>query len=412
MAAAGGDDGVIYLHEVKAGRSEVLEFPGHDGPVCAVAFSPDATILAARDYDGTIQLREVASGKKITEVDADDRFWPSCVCFTPDGKCFASPDKDAAIVLWDVATVKPVQRMVSAAPERASCLAFSMDGRNLAAGTASGRIYLWDVITGKERCRFQGSKKEIQTIAFSPDGKTLAWGGRDMVVHLWDLSTGTERHPFRGHQGWITALAFSPDGKTLTSGSYDTTALVWDLSASRPICPVPTVALSAADLDRLWTDLGGLDASRAFRAFQKMVQASERTLPFLRKQVLAVRAPDPQQIARLISQLDDRQFSVREDAERELAKLGELAEPALRKALAGSPSVELRRRAERLLAKLEGPLTRPEPLRAVRVVEVLEHIGSSEARELLTTLAQGAPQARLTREAQHAVERLNRLTPR
>jgi WD40 repeat protein len=412
MAAAGGLDGVIYLHEIKAGRSEVREFSGHDGPVCAVAFSPDATTLAARDYDGTIQLREVASGKKITEVDTEDRFWPSCVCFSPDSKCFASPAKDASIVLWDVAIGKEIKRMTSEDPAHASCLAFSADGRNLAAGTPGGRIYLWDVNTGKDRCHFQVSKAEIQAIAFSPDGRTLAWGGHDMMVHLWDLSTGTERRPFRGHEGWITALAFSPDGKTLTSGSYDTTALVWALSASKPNWPLPTTALSAADLDRLWGELGGADAARAFRAFQKMVQASAQTLPFLEKRISVVRAPDSQEIGRLIARLDHREFGVREEAERELAALGDLAEPGLRKAVAANPSVECRRRAERLLGKLEGPITRPEQLRAIRVVEVLEHIGSSEARDLLRTLAQGAPQARLTREAKQALERLNRLPPR
>ena len=45
-------------------------------------------------------------------------------------------------------------------------------------------------------------------------------------------------------------------------------------------------------------------------------------------------------------------------------------------------------------------------LRAVRGVEVLEHIGTAEPRQLLTNLAAGVPDARLTREAKAALGRL------
>jgi hypothetical protein len=96
---------------------------------------------------------------------------------------------------------------------------------------------------------------------------------------------------------------------------------------------------------------------------------------------------------------------------RELEELGELAEAALRKMLAGKPSLEARRRAEELLEKLRGPLPAGERLRSLRAVEVLEHAGTESARELLTRLASGAPEARLTREAKGALQRLTAAGP-
>jgi hypothetical protein len=45
-------------------------------------------------------------------------------------------------------------------------------------------------------------------------------------------------------------------------------------------------------------------------------------------------------------------------------------------------------------------------LRQTRALEALEQIRSPEARKLLERLAAGAPEARLTREAQAALERL------
>jgi hypothetical protein len=52
--------------------------------------------------------------------------------------------------------------------------------------------------------------------------------------------------------------------------------------------------------------------------------------------------------------LDDDSFMVREEASRELEKLGAAAKPLLRETLKGSPSPEVRRRINALLAKLKG----------------------------------------------------------
>jgi hypothetical protein len=61
-----------------------------------------------------------------------------------------------------------------------------------------------------------------------------------------------------------------------------------------------------------------------------------------------------------------------------------------------------------LLAKLGGPVTRVEEKRAVRAVAVLEDIGTPAARRVLEALARGESEARLTRQAKAALERLGR----
>jgi hypothetical protein len=63
---------------------------------------------------------------------------------------------------------------------------------------------------------------------------------------------------------------------------------------------------------------------------------------------------------------------------------------------------------ESLLAKLRQPLTASELLQSVRAVEVLERIGNRAARTLLTKLAEGAPEARLTQEARKALARFDK----
>ncbi len=65
--------------------------------------------------------------------------------------------------------------------------------------------------------------------------------------------------------------------------------------------------------------------------------------------------------------------------------------------------MELRRRAEQLLEQMAASA---ESVRILRALEVLEQIGSLEAKSLLKVLAQGTPEARLTREAKASLERL------
>ncbi|HEY8506440.1 MAG TPA: hypothetical protein VIL46_17795, partial [Gemmataceae bacterium] len=99
-------------------------------------------------------------------------------------------------------------------------------------------------------------------------------------------------------------------------------------------------------------------------------------------------------------------FPVRERASEELRKLNELAEPAMRKALAKTDSEEARRRLAVLLERVERRSLTPEQLRTLRALEALEHAATREARELLRRMAGGAPEAWPTREAKAALERL------
>jgi hypothetical protein len=195
----------------------------------------------------------------------------------------------------------------------------------------------------------------------------------------------------------VDVVAYSADGRLLITGGSDTAALVWVLRpAGKPLTPD---ALKAA-----WADLASDDAARAYRAIQQLAAAPADSVPFL-KEALPVAVADEKRIARLIADLDNDDFDTREKAAVELEVIGEATVLALRAALAGRPSAELRVRCERLLAKLDRPALSGERLRTVRAVEAMELVDTKEARDLLRRLAEGADGARLTREAKAALER-------
>jgi HEAT repeat protein len=114
----------------------------------------------------------------------------------------------------------------------------------------------------------------------------------------------------------------------------------------------------------------------------------------------------------LLDDLDSDRFPVRTAAEERLRDLGDGAVPALREALEGNPSAQRRRRVEAVLEALDtSGLLAGEPLRGARAVQILERVGSPEARQALERLAGGVAPSRLTQEAKAALERLDRRPP-
>jgi hypothetical protein len=246
------------------------------------------------------------------------------------------------------------------------------------------------------------------SFAFSADSRTLALGDEQGTIHLVELASGKfRRRLVGGHQGSIGALLFSTDGERLVSGSTDTTALVWDLSGRLNARRKP---VSVADLDACWTDLAGDNAERAYQSIHRLAASPAEMLPYLGKKLQPAASADARRVARLISDLDSEQFIVREQASRELEKIGEAATEACRKALESRPSPELRRRLEMLLEKQEQERRSPSAprLRMLRALEALEMAGGPESRQLLQKLADGASEAYTTREAKAALERLAR----
>jgi hypothetical protein len=174
------------------------------------------------------------------------------------------------------------------------------------------------------------------------------------------------------------------------------------------------VSLPTKQYETLWEDLGGTDAARATQALWELVAAGDESVTFLQTRLHPIASPASKQaVSSLVADLNSSDYAVRSKATGELMRLGELAEPALLEARRNHPSLELRRRIDQLVKAIGESRTKPsgDRLRCWRAVEILEQIGTPQARQLLEALSRGAPGALQTREAQAALARLERLEP-
>ncbi len=418
MFAAGGKDPTIHLWQVSPCK-ELLTIrlspgPPHGGEVAwDLAFSPDGKTLAAGCIDGTARLLDIATGKELFKV-SELNSTVCSVAFSPDGRLLAGGTHRRDIFVWQVATGK-LERRIDVTPAIFS-VAFSPRGDILASGCYDGTVRLWHMPSGRPGAVFVSgpppitisgwtgsSQAGVTSVAFSPDGKTLASGAQERPVRLWEVATGKERRRFEGHRDQVWSLAFSPDGKTLASGSRDNSILLWDLTAAPR-----TLALSTRELEDSWTALRSPDATRAYQAISALEASPKQAVSFLLGRLHLATAVDQRRTNKLIADLDSERFSVREQAASELEGMGVLAGKALRQTRASHQSAEVRSRVERLLAKLDGPLASSSALCVLRATEILEYIGTAEAREGLERLGELVTENRMRDEIEASLNRMKK----
>jgi dipeptidyl aminopeptidase/acylaminoacyl peptidase len=303
---------------------------------------------------------------------------------------------------------------------------FAADGRSLlTAALRSERkedgwhldntLQLWELASRRMRQTITWSGRgSFLGAALAPDGRTAATArGDDSIrrhnpaIQLWDLATGKELRSWQGFFSDVSCLAFSPDGRSLASGHRDGTILVWNVGEVAGRQDDAEARPDERWIQAWWSDLGSEDAGKAYRAIGQLAAAPGPTMTWLRDQVQPAREIPAGELRTIIADLDSADFSRRQAASKRLAALADRARPALRAALKTDLSAEQRRRIEEALATLAG-VPAANTLRDLRWVEVLERIGTPEARQVLEKLAKGAPESRLTREAEGTLERLVR----
>jgi WD40 repeat protein len=223
-------------------------------------------------------------------------------------------------------------------PDRALAAALSSDGNTVAVGNG-GEVFLYEVCSRRLRHKFTQAHREVVTVGFTLDGKHLLAESTDGSIFLWDVRGDLTKPAKRDAVGW----------------------------------------------DAAWKALGGEDATAAFRAVRLFALYPDEGSMELKQRFAESKPPSDEAIAALVKRLDDRDFKTRDQALKELKAIGFAAHSALKKALDGNPSEELRTRASELLAVA----VPPDLLRAERAVEAMTLADTVDAKKLIDEWAKG-----------------------
>jgi WD40 repeat protein len=211
---SGHEDGTLVLWEMENSQP-VREWRGHNAPVIALAFSPDAhTLVSAATFEGRPSRWEVATGQAL-DRDVGHRGTVEWLAFADDGRTLFSTGREKALLRWQTSTGKskrlwqlPTAKFLSLAVAPNNTMVATLD-------IEKGDLTLWGLSRGAPRSLGPARRPaslEAAALSFSPDGRLLAVI-RDKVA-LFEVASGRERFQTRvgGRQA---ALTFSPDGKVL-----------------------------------------------------------------------------------------------------------------------------------------------------------------------------------------------------
>jgi hypothetical protein len=408
---AAEQDGPVECWQLGSG-DRLWSFDVPNSELTAVAIDPGGKYLVTLDADGTTQRWRLGPHPKLVKTVKPPAGRADAIALAPDGRASAWVGEKCEILVRDPSTGQTI-RSLNVPHSGLSCLCFSPDARLLAglARSPADHLIWWDIAAGKEITRLPEETFGSRFLAFSPDGRLLASAnGGNGDVRFWEIASGKTVLRFVASP-YLRALAFAPDGRTIAIGDgSDCAVRIWDATGILHRGALPASPLPARDLAALWNDLAGPDAPQAYRAGWMLTGRPGQTVVLFRRYLTRVSPPDHERIRRLISDLGNRRYAVRRKAVKQLQELGDLAELDLRRVLRDHPALETRKRLEALLARVERQRWLPtgDRLRVVRAVAVLERIGTKDARRLLSDLAGGTPESRLTREARAALNRLSK----
>ncbi len=206
-------------------RRALLEAGATAGPVTALAWSPDGALLAVATRDGPVQLwrtrRRPHLIHRLHGLDA-----VQAVAFTPDARLIAAVDHrrgstraPGRLAVWrtdtGMATASPLDL-----PSEGGSIAVSRDGDEIAVGLDDGRVLVIDAAARRVERTLQPTGAPNVALAFAPDG-TLITGSWAGTVQRWDPASGDEI-------GGATLVSAGPVG-SISSGSdsdvFSTTGL-------------------------------------------------------------------------------------------------------------------------------------------------------------------------------------------
>lgn len=211
----------------------------HRDQICALAWSPDTTTLAAACLDGSVQVWNTKDWSRgVTYRQHTYRGLPSPVrgvSYFRDGRYIASCGDDQTVRIWDVFTGETMLRYYRGHSRAVCAVAWSPDGTVVASGDDGGAVQVWDAVTGQTRLTYQGHADRVAALAWSTSGYSLVTASWDGTVQVWVAHTGETSLTYRGLprpassacRKWL-GVAFAPRVARIASAGERQPVQIWE----------------------------------------------------------------------------------------------------------------------------------------------------------------------------------------
>jgi WD40 repeat protein len=239
-----GRSGAVSLVDLDTGAATPIAKSKDE--MLAVAFSPDARLLAFGGTDATVHVWDFEAKKEVATM--PHAGWVTGLSFFPDGKALASGSADKTVGIWDTKDWKNLYQLPLTPADGVNAVAVAPEGDIVAWASEEHAVRIWrtqNVFNETELAR-PGRRQALMYTRPLDTGScvplALAWmkapqhsrlvaACDDKTVRVLG-PTGNTFFTLQGHTDWVYAAAASPDGAKIATGSGDGTVKIWS-SAGR-----------------------------------------------------------------------------------------------------------------------------------------------------------------------------------
>ncbi|KAJ1552576.1 Notchless protein 1, partial [Cladochytrium tenue] len=196
---------------------------GHTEAVLAVAFSPDARLLATASGDTTVRLWDLWTDTPKACLKGHTN-WVQILSWSPDGQTLASGSMDKTIRLWDPKKAVPIGDAIRAHTKAVTSIVWeplhlNKDCTRFASASLDGTVRVYNARTRQLQFALTSHAAGVTALAWCGDG-LLCSASRDKSVRVWDAASGKLVRSLDGHAHWVNSLALST-AAVLRTGAFD-----------------------------------------------------------------------------------------------------------------------------------------------------------------------------------------------
>ncbi len=233
----------VWLHEVDGGGPGRL-LGRHGGPISALAFSPDNSLLASCSNDRTARVWRVGDGEAACP-DLPIGHHGMGLAFSQDSRVLASASASSLSRMEPGSSMLRTWSMPSgvaltpATPIAGTILSVQFKpgrGKPSLMGRLSGKLFVRDESGGMTEAETGPDAAAVRCWCVGPAGRWVVTGGEDGSVCVWNLEDGRPLASIPMHARTVEWMGFSAGGSRFFSASVEGLVRVWDVEphASEP----------------------------------------------------------------------------------------------------------------------------------------------------------------------------------